>query len=107
MAWDPKGSRSTGGKSGKGQAGLFECVIEPIAFVYTGDYCDYAPDEPPTKKEFDKYVWKPYMKACGGFWSDVFYLVACLMLGVQCRGLPYTAQRIYGALSHALVVVVA
>lgn len=82
MAWDPKGSRSTSGKSGKGQAGLFECVIEPIAFVLTGDYCDYAPDEPPTKKEFDKYVWKPYMKACGGFWSDVFYLVTRFLLWV-------------------------
>ena len=85
-------SRSTSGKSGKGQAGLSECVIAPVTFVLSGDFCAYAPDEPPTKKEFDRYVWKPYMKECGGFWSDVFYIVTRFLLWL-CSRLPMSPMQ--------------
>ena len=80
MALDSERGTMTSGKSGKGQAGLLECVIDPIGFVLSGSICTNAPDEQPSKKEFDKYVWKPYMKECGGFWSDVFYIVMRILL---------------------------
>ena len=87
MAWHPSPS-SRSGKSGK--ADFYECVVEPLILLDQLD-CEDLPGEP-TKKEFDEYVWNPYLKECGGFWSDVFYLLTSFVLYFSDRMSQMTAM---------------
>mmetsp|Transcript_31644 Transcript_31644/g.53955 ORF Transcript_31644/g.53955 Transcript_31644/m.53955 type:complete len:242 (-) Transcript_31644:274-999(-) len=76
MALDSERGTMTSGKSGKGQADFYQCIVEP--FVSFGSMESLL--ETPTKKEFAENVWNPYIKKCGGFWCNIAYLLTRLVL---------------------------
>lgn len=65
------------GKGGKAKAGFYTCIVAPILAIdmdVDSLKCDALP-EFPTRKNYFKKWWNPYVRECSDFWGTLFYVL--------------------------------